>query len=140
MGPSVILSYGPARLPEEYVPDVGLRLQIYRRMADLGSMEQIDGMEQELTDRFGPLPSDAQNLIYQLRLKALARDAGVTAIGIENDRLALLSERDYPNRENLQHALRGRASVSHRGIWMPMERGWRNELTGVLRDVARLAG
>jgi transcription-repair coupling factor (superfamily II helicase) len=129
----------PARLPEEYVPDVGLRLQIYRRMADLGSMEQIDGMEQELADRFGPLPSDAQNLIYQLRLKALARDAGVTTIGIENDRLALLSEADYPNREDLQYALKGRASVSRRGIWLPMERGWRNELVGVLRQVARVA-
>ncbi|MFL7793034.1 MAG: TRCF domain-containing protein, partial [Anaerolineae bacterium] len=129
----------PARLPEEYVPDVSLRLQIYRRMADLGSMEQIDGMEQELADRFGPLPSDAQNLIYQLRLKALARDAGVTTIGIENDRLALLSEVDYPNREELQYALKGRASVSRRGIWLPMERGWRNELVGVLKQVARVA-
>ncbi len=127
----------PARLPEEYVPDVGLRLQIYRRMAELGSMEQIDGMEQELADRFGPLPPDAQNLIYQLRLKALARDAGVATIGIENDRLALLAEEDYPNRENLQYALKGRASVSRRGIWLPMERGWRKELVGVLRDVAR---
>jgi transcription-repair coupling factor (superfamily II helicase) len=128
----------PARLPEEYVPDVGLRLQIYRRMADLGSMEQIEGMEQELADRFGPLPSDAQNLIYQLRLKALARDAGVATIGIENDRLALLSEVDYPNRENLQYALKGRASVSRRGIWLPMERGWRKELVGVLKQVARI--
>ncbi|MBN1815013.1 MAG: transcription-repair coupling factor, partial [Anaerolineae bacterium] len=129
----------PARLPEEYVPDVGLRLQIYRRMADLGSMEQIDGMEQELADRFGPLPSDAQNLMYQLRLKALARDAGVATIGIENDRLALLSEVDYPNRESLQYALKGRASVSRRGIWLPMERGWRKELVGVLKQVARVA-
>jgi transcription-repair coupling factor (superfamily II helicase) len=129
----------PARLPEEYVPDVGLRLQIYRRMADLGSMEQIDGMEQELVDRFGPLPTDAQNLMYQLRLKALARDAGVATIGIESDRLALLSEVDYPNRQDLQHALKGRASVSRRGIWLPMERGWRNELVGVLKQVARVA-
>jgi transcription-repair coupling factor (superfamily II helicase) len=129
----------PARLPEEYVPDVGLRLQIYRRMADLGSMEQIDGMEQELADRFGPLPSDAQNLMYQLRLKALARDAGVATIGIENDRLALLSGADYSNREDLRHALKGRASVSRRGIWLPMERGWRKELVGVLKQVARVA-
>jgi transcription-repair coupling factor (superfamily II helicase) len=129
----------PARLPEEYVPDVGLRLQIYRRMADLGSMEQIDAMEQELADRFGPLPADAQNLVYQLRLKALARDAGVATIGIENDRLALLSEVDYPNREGLQYALKGRASVSRRGIWLPMERGWRKELVGVLRDIARVS-
>jgi len=128
----------PARLPEDYVPDVSLRLQIYRRMADLGSMEQIEGMEQELADRFGPLPSDAQNLMYQLWLKALARDAGVATIGIENNRLALLAEKDYPDRKKLQHALRGRASVSRRGIWLPMERGWRKELVGVLRDIARV--
>jgi transcription-repair coupling factor (superfamily II helicase) len=128
----------PARLPEEYVPDVRLRLQIYRRMAELGSMEQIDGMEQELADRFGTLPPDAQNLVYQLRLKALARDAGVGTIGIENDRLALLSESDYVNRERLQGALRGRASVSRRGIWLPMEAGWRRELVAVLECIARV--
>jgi transcription-repair coupling factor (superfamily II helicase) len=127
----------PTRLPEHYVPDVRLRLQMYRRMAELGSMEQIDAMEQELADRFGPLPSDAQNLMYQLRLKALARDAGVSTIGIENNRLALLSEADYANRERIQFALRGRASVSRRGIWLPMERGWRNELVAVLKDIAR---
>jgi hypothetical protein len=62
----------------------------------------------------------------------------VTTIGIENDRLALLAEADYPNREKLQFALKGRASVSRRGIWMPMERGWRKGLVGVLRDVARI--
>jgi len=128
----------PARLPEHYVPDVRLRLQMYRRMAELGSMEQIDAMEQELADRFGPLPSDAQNLMYQLRLKALARDAGVSTIGIENSRLALLSETDYADRERIQFALRGRASVSRRGIWLPMERGWRNELVAVLKDIARV--
>jgi transcription-repair coupling factor (superfamily II helicase) len=128
----------PARLPEEYVPDVRLRLQVYRRMADLGSMDQIDAMEQELADRFGPLPPDAQNLMYQLRLKALARDAGVGTIGIEGDRLALVSESDYPNRTSLQGALRGRASVSRRGIWLPMEPGWRRELVSVLECVARV--
>ncbi len=128
----------PARLPEAYVPDVGLRLQIYRRMAELGSMAQIEGMEQELADRFGPLPPDAQNLMYQLRLKALARDAGVATIGIENDRLALHSEAEFLNRQNLQYALKGCASVSRRGIWLPMERGWRKELVAVLKDVARI--
>jgi transcription-repair coupling factor (superfamily II helicase) len=128
----------PARLPSDYVTDVSLRLQIYRRMADLGSMEQICAMEKELVDRFGALPPDAENLLYQLRLKALARDAGVASIGVENARLALLSERDYPNRKKLQFALKGRASVSRRGIWMPMERGWRKELEEVLRLVDRI--
>jgi transcription-repair coupling factor (superfamily II helicase) len=128
----------PARLPEDYVPDVKLRLQIYRRMADLGSMEQIEGMEQELADRFGPLPADALNLMYQLRLKALARDAGVGTIGMENGRLMLASgDGEYPRRQALQDVLRGRASVSRRGIWMSLERGWQERLVVVLKDVAR---
>jgi transcription-repair coupling factor (superfamily II helicase) len=131
----------PARLPETYVPDVRLRLQIYRRLAELGSMQQIDEMEQELTDRFGSLPGDAQNLMYQLRLKALARDAGVGTITVENGRLALQSGgEDYANREELQRILRGRASVSRRGIWLPLERGWREELVAVLKEVARVVG
>ena len=100
--------------------------------------EDVHAMEQELADRFGPLPSDAQNLMYQLRLKALARDAGVSTIGIENSRLALLSETDYADRDRIQFALRGRASVSRRGIWLPMERGWRNELVAALKDIARV--
>jgi transcription-repair coupling factor (superfamily II helicase) len=131
----------PARLPETYVPDVGLRLQIYRRLAELGSMKQIDEMEQELTDRFGSLPADAQNLMYQLRLKALARDAGVGTITVENGRLALQSGGgDYANREELQRILRGRASVSRRGIWLPLERGWQEELVAVLKEVAHVVG
>ena len=127
------------RLPQGYVPDTRLRLQIYRRLAELGSMAQIDEMEQELADRFGPLPTSAQNLMYQLRLKALARDAGVGAIGIEGERLALrVGEGHYPNRERLQRVLKGRAAVSRRAIWLPQERGWREELTALLKEMARV--
>ncbi|HET91034.1 MAG TPA: hypothetical protein ENN99_09905 [Chloroflexi bacterium] len=130
----------PVRLPEDYVPNTRLRLQMYRRLAELDSMAQIDEMEQELADRFGPLPQDAQNLMYQLRLKALARDAGVGVIGVEGGRLGLRSgERDYPNRERLQRALKGRASISRRAIWLPQERGWREELVAVLEEMARIA-
>jgi len=130
----------PVRLPEDYVPDTRLRLQMYRRLAGLDSMAQIDEMEQELADRFGPLPQGARNLMYQLRLKALARDAGVGVIGVEGDRLGLRSgEGDYPNRERLQRILKGRASVSRRAIWLPQERGWREELVVVLKEMARAA-
>ena len=130
----------PVRLPEDYVPDTRLRLQMYRRLADLDSMAQIDEMEQELADRFGPLPQDAQNLMYQLRLKALARDAGVGVIGVEGSRLGLRSDgEDYPKRERLQRILKGRASVSRRAIWLPQERGWREELVAVLKEMARAA-
>ncbi len=128
----------PVRLSEDYVPDGRLRLQLYRRLAELDSMAQIGEMEQELTDRFGPLPGPARNLMYQLRLKALARDAGVGSIGIENDSLVLRSGgENYAGRETLQRALGERAAVGRREIRLPLERGWREELVAVLEQIAR---
>lgn len=131
----------PARLPADYVPDGRLRLQLYRRLAELESMADVDEMEQELTDRFGPLPGLAQNLIYQLRLRALARDAGVDAIGVENGRLALRLARDeHAGREELQRALGERGVVGRRQIWLSLKHGWREELVAVLKAISHIVG
>ncbi|HEY66637.1 MAG TPA: DEAD/DEAH box helicase, partial [Thermoflexia bacterium] len=131
----------PVCLPDTYVPDVRLRLQIYRRLAELGSMAQIDEMERELADRFGPLPKPAQNLMYQLRLKALARDAGVGAIVAKNGRLVLQAGgTEYRNRKRLQRVLDGRAVMGRREIHLPQVRDWREELVAVLREMARVVG
>ncbi len=128
------------RLPEEYIPHTRLRLQMYRRLAELGSMAQIDDMEQELADRFGPLPPAVQNLMYQLRLKALARDARVGSIGVDGGRLVLHSAGgDYPHREKLKRVLGRRVAVSRRSVWLPLEPGWREELVEVLKAMARVA-
>ena len=131
----------PVRLSEDYVADARLRLQVYRRLAALDSMAQISEMEQELSDRFGPLPEPAQNLMYQLRLKALARDAGVGGIGVESSWLVLRSGRgDYAQREKLQRALGDRAGVGRREIRLPLDEDWREELVAVLRDIAAAVG
>jgi transcription-repair coupling factor (superfamily II helicase) len=131
----------PVCLPEDYVPDVRLRLQIYRRLAELGSMAQIGEMEQELVDRFGPFPSAVHNLMYQLRLKSLARDAGVEVIGVEHGRLVLRSGRGvYPDRDRLKRILGERVTVSRQDIWLPYEPGWRDELVSVLKEMARILG
>ena len=131
----------PVCLPDAFVPDVRLRLKMYRRLAELGSMAQIDEMEQELADRFGPLPEPAQNLMYQLRLKALARDAGVGTIVTEKGYLVLrASGLKYPDRKGLQRVLGGRAIVSYRDIRLPQGRGWQEELVVVLKEMARATG
>ncbi len=131
----------PAALPEDYVPEVQLRLQLYRRLAELATLEQIAGMEQELADRFGPLPGPARNLMYQLRLKVLARAAGVDSIIAENGRLVLRSSGEgLPNREQLQRLLGERANVGRRDLWLPLGRGWREELVSVLQQMARVGG
>ena len=67
----------PILIPETYVADLGLRLSLYRRIAGLVEPDEIDGFAAEAIDRFGPLPSEVENLLQVVTLKKLCRDAGV---------------------------------------------------------------
>jgi transcription-repair coupling factor (superfamily II helicase) len=129
----------PVRLPEDYVPDTWLRLKMYRRLAELNTMADIEEMERELADRFGPLPTLAQNLLFQLRLKALARDAGVRSVTVDNGRLALRPAGEFPREELRRHLARivdGRVSISRHGVWLAKEAGWEDELVRLLKEMA----
>jgi transcription-repair coupling factor (superfamily II helicase) len=64
-------------IPESYVPDIQLRLGLYRRIADLNSPAEIDAFGAELIDRFGPLPEEVQHLLKIVFVKALCRQANV---------------------------------------------------------------
>jgi transcription-repair coupling factor (superfamily II helicase) len=64
-------------IPESYVPDLTLRLGLYRRLADLQSPEEIDAFGAELIDRFGPMPDEVQHLLKIVFIKALCRRANV---------------------------------------------------------------
>ncbi len=63
----------PAGLPEAYLPDPQVRLNIYRRLSRLRQEEDIDALGQELSDRFGPLPPPVQNLLQAVKLKEMLR-------------------------------------------------------------------
>ena len=67
----------PILIPESYVTDLGLRLSLYRRIAALVEPNEIDAFAAEAIDRFGPLPSEVENLLQVVALKKLCRDAGV---------------------------------------------------------------
>lgn len=127
----------PVRLPEDYVPDTWLRLKMYRRLAELNTMAEIEDMETELVDRFGPLPRLAENLLFQLRLKALARDAGVRVVTVDNGRLALRPAGEFA-RERLRRELDGRVSVSKHGVWFAQDPGWEEALVELLKEIARV--
>ncbi|RLQ87853.1 transcription-repair coupling factor [Notoacmeibacter ruber] len=64
-------------IPEDYVPDLNLRLSLYRRLAELTDPHEIDGFGAELIDRFGPLPEEVQHLLKVVYIKALCRKANV---------------------------------------------------------------
>jgi transcription-repair coupling factor (superfamily II helicase) len=64
-------------IPESYVPDLQLRLALYRRLGDIETTAEIDGFGAELIDRFGPLPEEVKHLLKIVYIKALCRTANV---------------------------------------------------------------
>jgi transcription-repair coupling factor (superfamily II helicase) len=64
-------------IPDEYVPDLHLRLGLYRRVGDLASPQEIDAFGAELIDRFGPMPEEVQHLLKIVYVKSLCRAANV---------------------------------------------------------------
>jgi transcription-repair coupling factor (superfamily II helicase) len=67
----------PVLIPESYVPDLGVRLGLYRRIAGLADRREIDGFAAELIDRFGTLPTEVENLLEIISIKRYCREAGI---------------------------------------------------------------
>jgi transcription-repair coupling factor (superfamily II helicase) len=80
-GPEVELHL-PALIPEDYVPDVHLRLVLYKRIASLASREELDELKVEMIDRFGPMPQFASTLFRITLLKLRAAHLGVRKIDV----------------------------------------------------------
>ncbi len=72
--------HAPALLPNDYCGDVHLRLSFYKRLATARSTEQIDALLEEIVDRFGKPPPQAQTLIDVHRLRVMARPYGVVKV------------------------------------------------------------
>ncbi len=70
----------PVMIPEHYVPDLQVRMQLYRRLGDLADAREIDAAGAELIDRFGPLPPEVEALLKVILIKALCRIANVEKV------------------------------------------------------------
>ncbi|WP_348720910.1 transcription-repair coupling factor [uncultured Candidatus Puniceispirillum sp.] len=68
------------RIPEAYVPDLTVRLSLYRRIAGLNDMSDIDAILAELVDRFGAMPDSVRNLFAVIELKQLCKLSNVEKI------------------------------------------------------------
>lgn len=72
----------PIMLPDDYVPDLNLRMALYRRMNDLEGRDQIESFAAEMIDRFGPLPDATQNLLTLIEAKLNCRTAHIQKLEI----------------------------------------------------------
>ena len=78
----VITVDAPILIPEDYVPDLPLRMALYRRLNEAEDRTGLDGFAAEMIDRFGPLPPETANLIQLMEIKANARAAGIAKLDV----------------------------------------------------------
>ncbi|WP_203292289.1 transcription-repair coupling factor [Maricaulis parjimensis] len=71
---------GAVLIPDHYVPDLDVRLQLYRRLSSLDTKTEREAFAAELIDRFGPLPQEVETLMRVVAVKALCKHAGVEKV------------------------------------------------------------
>ncbi len=67
-------------IPEDYVPDLDVRLGLYRRLSNLHTKVELEGFAGELIDRFGPLPKEVNTLLLIVRIKEKCKEAGISKL------------------------------------------------------------
>ncbi len=70
----------PVLIPEEFVPDLDVRLGLYRRLSALSAKVELEGFAAELIDRFGTLPREVNTLLLVVRIKAMCKRAGIARL------------------------------------------------------------
>jgi transcription-repair coupling factor (superfamily II helicase) len=85
-------------IPEEYVPDLHLRMGLYRRLGELQDLKEIDGFGAEMIDRFGPMPVEVEHLLKVVYIKTLCRMANVEKLEAGPKGLVVqFRDRTFPN-------------------------------------------
>ncbi len=124
-----------AGIPAEYVTEKIMRLRLYRRLADIQSIGELEAMTEEFKDRFGPPPAAVSNLIFQLKIKILAQKAGIESVTGENGQIvARYSEGEPPQTlPNLGPIVR----VGKTALWIPLREipDWQLFLVSMLEKI-----
>lgn len=93
-----------ARLPEEYIESVGLRMEIYQRFGEALTWEDVDSIWEEIKDRFGPPPEPAAWLYHFARIRVYASRNGFLLLKLEKG--ALTMERQKGKKEKKDHQMK----------------------------------
>ncbi len=129
-------------IPVSYIPDQSLRLQLYRRMAHIEEVSELDALIAEFHDRFGQPVQQVIDLFYQLRVKLLAAGAGLVSISVEADQIVLR----FPTlpsgvQSRVLPPIGYQTRAGRNAYWMkfnPEEGTWRENLLHVLNAIISL--
>jgi transcription-repair coupling factor (superfamily II helicase) len=128
-----------AYLPTDYIPELELRLNIYRRIGGLQQVDEVDGMRAEMIDRFGALPQAVEGMLYQIQVKLLAEAISATAILKREGRVDIrLPYLPQINRDILALRLGKDIRVTRTAIEVPFGSEWQSRLLAILSKLAEL--
>ncbi len=92
----------PVMIPDDYVPDLHLRMALYRRLGEITELKEIDSFGAEMIDRFGPLPVEVQHLLKIVYIKSLCRIANVEKLDAGPKGVVVqFRNKEFPNPANL---------------------------------------
>jgi transcription-repair coupling factor (superfamily II helicase) len=102
-GPSPQITVdAPIMIPEEYVPDLAVRMGLYRRLNDARDQGEIESLAAEMIDRFGPLPAPTANLVKLIEIKHQAIVANIAKIDVgARGTLVTFHKDDFPDAAGL---------------------------------------
>jgi transcription-repair coupling factor (superfamily II helicase) len=138
----------PVLIPADYVPDLDVRLGLYRRLSGLTTKVELEGFAAELIDRFGKLPREVNTLLLIVRIKAMCKKAGISRLDGGPKGATILFHNDkFANPAGLVDYLqeqKGLAKVRDNKI--VIRRDWAREADkikgafAIARDLAEKAG
>jgi transcription-repair coupling factor (superfamily II helicase) len=125
-----------ALIPEDYIDDMVTRLELYQRMADFSELKQIPILAQEFNDRFGVPPKEVENLLFILKIRALAKDAGIESISnMDGEIIIQLFAGMQLNKQKLSNFYRDGIKIGNSQLRMNLKqpgKGWKTILEEVL--------
>ncbi len=111
-----------AYIPRSYVPDMRLKIDLYRRIARLATIEAWEEFTAELADRFGPRPAELERLMLMAKLRIWGHQRGISSIHIE-DGFVVFGYTDRPKIQTLATESGGRLRVvDERGAYLPVSK------------------
>jgi len=128
---------GRAFIPEDFIPDVDVRVVWYRRIASAFTEEDVDDIERELASGGRELPIETRNLLDKARLKAFAYEHGIQTISVVGGKL-IIEPVDVPRALSIKmRRYGGRFTPSNRKLRLPLKYFGTIEPDGLLACVAR---
>ena len=129
----------PARIPDSYVEHLPTRLAVYQRIARIKRRREVEELQEELRDRFGPLPDETENLLKLAGLRALAGAAGIQSVAHNGESITLsLAVPVGGARVPLERALGPAARVGNQQISLSMRQLGEQWLPRLNRVIERL--